>query len=87
MSALSNSQSAQTTVDAIDSAFYKAATKADYISETKFKPKPFWFPEVSKIKGSKRFCFQLWISCGRSTSGAVYDSKAKYKWSSKPIPF
>ena len=77
LSALSNSQSAQATidthVDAINSAFHKAATKAGCIPERKFKPKPFWCPELSKIRDQKRFWFQLWISCGRPKSGAVYD--------------
>ena len=67
LSALSNSQSAQATLDAINSAFHKAATTAGCFPEKKFEPKPFWCP------GTKQFWFQLWFSCGRPKSETLYD--------------
>ena len=37
-----------------------------------FKPKPYWCPELSRLRDKKRFWWHLWESNGRPRHGAVY---------------
>ena len=38
-----------------------------------FKPKPYWCPELSRLRDRKRFWWHIWDANGRPRQGIVYD--------------
>lgn len=52
----------------IDSAYC-----ASNIPKFHFRPKPYWCPELSKLRDKKRFWWRIWNDCHRPRKGAVYE--------------
>jgi exonuclease III len=38
-----------------------------------YRPKPYWCPELSKLRDKKRFWWRMWVECDRPRSGAVFN--------------
>jgi len=69
--------SAQNEVDRfmsdVTQALHMSAAEASNNKKYNFKPKPYWCPELSKLRDKKRFWWHLWVDCGRPRQGSVYD--------------
>lgn len=60
-------------LSAITDAIHGATRESGCLCSKKFKPKPFWCPELSALKDRKRFWWSLWVSADRPRSGVLYD--------------
>ena len=58
--------------DAITSAAWEVRGEED--KQRKYKPKPYWCPQLSQLRDKKRFWWRIWQDCGRPREGAVWDS-------------
>ena len=66
------SQCIDTYIDKLNYLLHDAATRAAGPGKKLFKPKPYWCPELSRLRDKKRFWWHLWDSNGRPRHGAVY---------------
>ena len=55
----------------LNSAIHEAALEAGCIPSKCFKPKPYWCPELSRLRNKKRFWWKLWIDNGRPQTGVI----------------
>ena len=60
-------------LSAIVSAIHDASKEAGCVPEKVFRPKPYWCPELSKIRDKKRFWWSLWVDAGRPRQGPVFE--------------
>jgi hypothetical protein len=60
-------------VNIINDTLHATTQKAGCVYKKQFKPKPYWCPELNKLKDKKRFWWQLWVSNGRPREGAVFE--------------
>ena len=66
------SQCIDTYIDKLNYLLHDAAARAACPGKKLFKPKPYWCPELSRLRDKKRFWWHLWDSNGRPRHGAVY---------------
>ena len=57
----------------IVNAIHSASKEAGCIPKKVFKPKPYWCPELSKIRDKKRFWWTLWVAMDRPRQGTVFE--------------
>ena len=57
----------------IVNAIHSASKEAGCVPNKVFKPKPYWCPELSKIRDKKRFWWSLWVDAGRPRQGPVFE--------------
>jgi hypothetical protein len=60
-------------MEKINSAMHEACKEAGCVPNRVFKPKPFWCPELSRLRDRKRFWWNMWVQNGRPRSGVVFD--------------
>ena len=60
-------------IETINTAMHTAAQEAGGTPRKCFKPKPYWCPELTRLRNRKRFWWSLWIENGRPRTGAVFD--------------
>ena len=66
-------QCIDTYIDKLNYLLHDAAMRAAGSGKRLFKPKPYWCPELSRLRDKKRFWWHLWDSNGRPRHGAVYE--------------
>jgi hypothetical protein len=57
----------------IVNAIHDASKEAGCVPRKVFKPKPYWCPELSKIRDKKKFWWSLWVEAGRPRQGPVFE--------------
>ena len=60
-------------VNRINDTLHAATQEAGCVNKGSFKPKPYWCPELTKLRDRKRFWWKLWVANGRPREGAVFD--------------
>ena len=58
---------------AINSTIHEAATEAGCIPRRPQRAKPYWCPELSRLRDKKRFWWSIWVASGRPRNGTVFD--------------
>ena len=66
------SQCIDTYIGKLNYLLHDAAMRATGPGKKLFKPKPYWCPELSRLRDKKRFWWYSWDSNGRPIHGAVY---------------
>lgn len=56
----------------IVNAIHQSSKEAGCVPKCVFKPKPYWCPELSKVRDKKRFWWKLWIDSGKLRDCVVY---------------
>jgi len=64
----------------INQAIHMAATEAELAPKRTHRPKPYWNPDLSRLRDRKRFWWRLWIENGRPRDGVIHET---YKWVKK----
>ena len=54
-------------------AISNSAKECEGNNNKRFKPKPYWSPELSVLRDRKRFWWKMWNNLGRPRKGAVFD--------------
>ena len=75
---LQNSVDSQ--LDLITKAMHESTQEAGCLPRKINRPKPYWNPELSRLRDRKRFWWHLWVQNDRPRSGTVYET---YKWVKK----
>ena len=57
----------------INDAIHSSAVEAGCVPKRPHSPKPYWCPELSKLRDKKRMWWSIWVSGGRPRHGTVYD--------------
>lgn len=58
----------------IREAIAESAIAASNPHSRHFRPKPYWSPDLSRLRDKKRFWWRVWTDCGRPRHGEVYNS-------------
>ena len=56
----------------INQAMHDATTEAGCVPKRKNQPKPYWSPDLSRMRDRKRFWWRLWTENGRPRTGVIY---------------
>ena len=59
-------------MQAINKAIHSATKEAGCTPEVRFNPKPYWCPELSRLREKKRFWWDLWMQNDQPRTGEVY---------------
>ena len=61
-------------LNSISNLLLSSTEEAGCLKRPGFKPKPYWSPDLTKIRDQKKFWWSLWVECGRPRSGELFKS-------------
>jgi hypothetical protein len=57
----------------INNVIHASTLEAGCVPTNRFKPKPYWCPQLSELRNKKRFWWNLWVANDRPRVGAVFE--------------
>ena len=56
----------------VNNIIHSATVESGCLPQTRYKPRPYWCPELSEIRDKKRFWWRLWVDNDRPRTGEVF---------------